>query len=129
MGSAVDERNLDKVLTTYSAAGFGGVEVTPIYGAIGFENRYVNFLSPQWMSMLNFTVKKASSVGMGVDMNTGTGWPFGGPQVTNEDAASKLIIQTYTINAGEKLGAKVVLKDEKQVKAGAQLQAITGYGE
>ena len=28
MGSAVDEKNLDKVLTTYSKAGFGGVEVT-----------------------------------------------------------------------------------------------------
>src|SRR5450432_3021519 len=37
MSSAVDERNLDKVLTAYSNAGFGGVELTPVYGAIGFE--------------------------------------------------------------------------------------------
>ena len=96
MSSAVDEKNLDKLLTTYSKAGFGGVEVTPIYGATGFEKRYIDFLSPEWMRMLNFTVTKANAVGMGVDMNTGTGWPFGGPQVTYEDAASKLIIQTYT---------------------------------
>ena len=129
MGSAVDERNLDKVLTTYSHAGFGGVEITPIYGAIGFENRYIPFLSPKWMSMLGFTVEKATSLGMGVDMNTGTGWPFGGPQVTNEDAASKLIIQTYSLQGGKKGDQKIILTDEKQVKAGAQLQALTGYGE
>ena len=108
MGSAVDEKNLDKVLTQYAAAGFGGVEVTPIYGAVGFEKRYISFLSPDWMSMLNITVKKATSLGMGVDMNTGTGWPFGGPQVTNQDAASKLIIQVYSLEAGKKLSEKII---------------------
>src|SRR3954463_11733663 len=107
MGSAVDEKNLDKLLTTYSQAGFGGVEVTPIYGAIGYENRYIRFLSPQWMNMLNFTVQKASSVGMGVDMNNGTGWPFGGPQVRPQDAASKLIIQAYILEAGKQLPDKI----------------------
>ena len=129
MGSAVDAKNLDQVLTTYSNAGFGGVEVTPIYGAIGFEKRYISFLSPEWMNILNFTVKKANSLGMGVDMNTGTGWPFGGPQVTREDAASKLIIQTYRLESGKNLDAKIVLKDEKQIQPGAQLQAVTAYGD
>lgn len=128
MGSAVDEKNLDKVLTQYAAAGFGGVEVTPIYGAVGFEKRYISFLSPDWMSMLNITVKKATSLGMGVDMNTGTGWPFGGPQVTNQDAASKLIIQVYSLEAGKKLSEKIILKDEKQIQAGAKLQSVSAYG-
>lgn len=129
MGSAVDERNLDQLLTTYSKAGFGGVEVTPIYGAIGFEKRYINFLSPEWMHMLNYTVSKANASRMGVDMNNGTGWPFGGSQVTYEDAASKLIIQTYNLEAGKKLDEKIVLKDQKQIQAGAQLQALTAYGD
>lgn len=129
MGSAVDEKNPDQLLTTYSKAGFGGVEVTPIYGAIGFEKRYINFLSPEWMHMLNYTVSKANAAGMGVDMNNGTGWPFGGPQVTYEDAASKLIIQTYNLEAGKKLDEKIVLKDQKQIQAGAQLQAVTAYGD
>lgn len=129
MGSAVDENNLDKVLTQYKAAGFGGVEVTPIYGAVGYEKRYIDFLSPQWMSMLNFTVKKANALGMGVDMNTGTGWPFGGPQIKNEAAASKLIVQTYNVDGGKALADKIVLKDQQQVNAGAQLQAVTAYGD
>jgi hypothetical protein len=128
MGSAVDEKNLDRVLGLYSKAGFGGVEITPIYGAKDFESRYIKFLSPQWMSMLNFTVKKATSVGMGVDMNTGTGWPFGGPQVTAKDAAGKVIIQLYTVEGGKSLNEKIILKDVKQVDAGARLQAVTAYG-
>lgn len=128
MGSAVDEENLGRLLTTYKKAGFGGVEVTPIYGAMGFENRYIQFLSPKWMNMLNFTVQKASSLGMGVDMNTGTGWPFGGPHIKTEDAASKLIIQAYRLSAGNRLTENLVVKDEKQRQV-AVLQAVTAYSD
>ena len=78
--------------------------------------------------MLNITVKKATSLGMGVDMNTGTGWPFGGPQVTNQDAASKLIIQLYSLEAGKNFSEQIILKDQKQIDAGAKLQAVSPYG-
>jgi hypothetical protein len=81
MGSTVDEKNLGQNLTTYQKAGIGGVEITPIYGAVGYEANYIDFLSPKWMDMLKFTVDKSNSLGLGVDMNTGTGWPFGGPQI------------------------------------------------
>ncbi len=82
MGNAVDQENISTLLKTYADAGFGGVEITPIYGAVGYENKYLRFLSPEWMKMLGFTVETAGKNGMGVDMNTGTGWPFGGPQIT-----------------------------------------------
>jgi len=39
---------------------------------------------------------------MVVDMNNGTGWPFGGPGVSLEDAATKAIFQHYTVAAGKK---------------------------
>jgi hypothetical protein len=128
MGNAVDDRNTARLLETYSKAGFGGVEVTPIYGAIGYESRYLQFLSPQWMSALNFTISKAHTLGMGVDMNTGTGWPFGGPQIKSESAAAKLIVQHYKIIAGQDFTQKIVLNDAKQKAAGSPLQALTAYG-
>ncbi|MET1055400.1 MAG: glycosyl hydrolase [Pedobacter sp.] len=128
MGNAVDEKNLATALSAYAAAGIGGVEITPIYGTKGFEDRYIDFLSPKWMGMLDFTVKRAAALGMGVDMNTGTGWPFGGPQVTSEFAAAKLVVQRYAIPKGETLKEAIVIKDEKQQKAGAVLQAVTAYG-
>lgn len=127
MGNAVDEKNLGEALTTYAKAGIGGVEITPIYGAVGYEKRYIEYLSPEWMGMLGFTVKKATALGMGVDMNNGTGWPFGGPQVTPSYAASKLIVQQYKVSQNESLKELIVVKDEKQKKAGAVLQSVTAY--
>src|ERR1051325_9409034 len=51
-GSAVDKASLTQQLEKIAAAGLGGVEITPIYGARGYESRYLDFISPQWMEML-----------------------------------------------------------------------------
>ncbi|WP_027378971.1 glycosyl hydrolase [Chryseobacterium daeguense] len=130
MGNAVDEKGLDKQLATLHKAGFGGVEIVPIYGAKGFENQYINYLSPEWMKMLQFTTNKAKSLNMGVDMSVGTGWPIGGPQVNEEDAAAKMIVQTYTVSSGEKFSEKLILKDEKQKNLKSiKLDIVTAYNE
>jgi hypothetical protein len=128
MGSAVDEANLTNLMTKYGQAGFGGLEITPIYGAVGFEAKYLPFLSPEWMKMLDVSVREARKNSMGIDMNTGTGWPFGGPQITPKKAASKLILQKYTLKKGEKLAEKIIPSDPRQREAGVQLQAVTAYG-
>lgn len=115
MGSAVDDPGLDSALTKYHQAGFGGVEITPIYGAVGFESKYIPFLSPEWIDRLSFTVKKAGSLGMGVDMNTGTGWPFGGPQITPELGSARLILRPDPVSP-------------KGNYVGRAVQASTAYG-
>lgn len=127
MGSAVDETNLTDLMSKYAQAGFGGLEVTPIYGAVGYESKYLPYLSPGWMKMLDVSVREAAKNGMGIDMNTGTGWPFGGPQVTPATAASRLLLQKYTLRQGEKLKEKLVPSDPKQKAMGVKLQAITAY--
>ncbi|KQM77197.1 glycoside hydrolase [Pedobacter sp. Leaf216] len=126
MGNAVDEQNLNLVLKKYADAGLGGVEITPIYGAKGYEKQYLQFLSPEWINILHVTVNKANTLGLGVDMNTGTGWPFGGPQIKPEQAATKLITQQYSLKAGEKLTEAIKVKEAKQDFA--QLKALTAYG-
>ncbi|RKD12812.1 glycoside hydrolase [Pelobium manganitolerans] len=125
-GSAVDNKDIDILLKKYQEAGFGGVEITPIYGAKGFENRYIDFLSPKWMDVLNNTVQTGNKLGLGVDMNTGTGWPFGGPQITPADAASKLIVQVYPLKAEKLLGEKITVKEPKQ--EAAVLQRVIAVG-
>jgi len=91
LGSNVDRENLEFLLKEYADKGIGGVEITPIYGVKGEEKTDIDFLSPKWMEMLDVTVKAATKNNMGVDMNTGTGWPFGGPTITNEFAAKKFL--------------------------------------
>ena len=130
MGSAVDEKGIDKQLKGLNSAGFGGVEIVPIYGAIGYEKQYINYLSPQWMKMLDYTVSTTASLKMGVDISVGTGWPIGGPQVTIQDAATKLIVQDYSVNVNETLKEKIVLKDAKQAGlSGVFLACVTAYDE
>ena len=78
MGNAVNKTDLTIALEAYSEAGLGGVEITPIYGVKGYEEEFIDYLSPGWMDMLMHTLKKAEELELGVDMATGTGWPFGG---------------------------------------------------
>lgn len=85
MGSAVNEKDLTRELEEFARAGFGGVEITPIYGAKGREKEYVEFLGPRWMQLLQHAVKEAKRLGMKADMTTGTGWCFGGPNVKDGD--------------------------------------------
>jgi hypothetical protein len=80
-GSAVDPANLTKELTRYRDAGMGGVHIVPIYGVKGWEKQYIRYLSPQWMAMLRHAVTEAKRLDLGVDMTTGTGWNFGGPNL------------------------------------------------
>ncbi len=126
MGSAVDEAGIKKQLMQLSNAGFGGVEIVPIYGAIGFENKYIKYLSPQWMKMLDYTVSEARTLNMGVYISVGTGWPIGGSDVTIDAAATKLITQKYFLKANKKLTDKITIDDPKQEKY-ASLIALMMY--
>src|SRR5262249_14988250 len=47
-------------------------------------------LSPKYIEMLAYTAREAQRLGLGVDMATGTGWPFGGPWLKNEDVELKI---------------------------------------
>lgn len=114
LGSAVDKENIQRELRLFDEAGLGGVEVTPIYGAKGYESRYISFLSPQWLDMLDFTTQQAAEHDMGVDMNLGTGWPFGGPQVNEEQAATKFFLDEIFLEKGESLNFPIKVSDPKQ---------------
>jgi hypothetical protein len=115
-GSAVDKKNLTANLEDYQKAGLGGMEVTPIYGVHGYEKQFINFLSPQWMAMLEHTLKEAKRLGIGIDLANGTGWPFGGPTTTDKDAAKTVLYKTYTLNAGDELKDKIFYKQEALVR-------------
>jgi hypothetical protein len=91
--SAVAPAELTRELESFAAANIGGVEITPIYGARGFEDRTIEFLSPRWAEMLEHTTREARRLGLGVDMATGTGWPFGGPEVSAAQGSSVIAFE------------------------------------
>jgi hypothetical protein len=105
-GSAVDKTNLTHELQRFHDAGLGGVQFTPIFGVKGWEAQDILYLSPAWMEMMNHTVTEAHRLGLGADMTLGTGWCFGGPTVSDEDANASVVVKTFDVATGGKLEDK-----------------------
>jgi hypothetical protein len=106
MASATDPENITRQLEQYKEAGLGGVHIIPIYGAKGYEDRYIDYLSPKWFEMLDYTVREGRRLGLGVDMTLGTGWCFGGPTMTDEQANAVLQHNQQTLEPGQTVTLK-----------------------
>ena len=124
-GSAVNKKDLTANLQDYANAGLGGMELTPIYGVYGYEKQFINYLSPQWMQMLEYTLKEGKRLGVGIDLANGTGWPFGGPTITDKEASKTVYYKTYQLNEGEKLKEKIFYKVEALVRTANDKPAKT----
>jgi hypothetical protein len=103
LGSAVDRPNIERQLTAFAAAGLGGVHIIPIYGVRGYEDRFLPFLSGAWLDELDFTLRTAQRLGLGVDLTLGTGWPYGGPWVEPEHAARQLSWERHPVGTTDSL--------------------------
>ena len=91
LGSAVDKGNLTWNLETMQKAGMGGGTIVAIYGAKGYEDRYIEHLSPKWVEMMSHAAKDAKRLDMWVDMTPGTGWPYGGPMISDDDCDATVV--------------------------------------
>lgn len=128
-GSAVDSSGITHNLTEFADKGIGGVEITPIYGVKGNEKADIPFLSDKWMDILGHTISEAERLGLQVDMNTGTGWPFGGPHISPCHSARKLVTRSVELLPGTTLKMPLA-PDEKQPDATLQrVVAVTQDSE
>lgn len=100
MGSAVDKDNIDYNLKLYKEAGIGGLHIVPIYGVKGEEDKFIDYLSPKWVEMLEYTSKQCEQLGLGLDMTLGTGWCFGGPGIDEHSGSMKATIQKVSLGNG-----------------------------
>ncbi|MBR5175866.1 MAG: glycosyl hydrolase family 2 [Bacteroidales bacterium] len=128
LGSAVDCENLRDNMREYASRGIGALEITPIYGVQGNEANNIEFLSPQWMETLRFVEEEGKKSGIQIDMNFGTGWPFGGPTTPLEEASCKVTWKADTINVVSRRGrvnldVRISGQDEKY----STLQRVLAY--
>lgn len=129
LGSAVDPEGLTFNLEEFARQGLGGVEITPIYGVKGNEANDIPYLSPKWMEMLDYTTAEATRLGLQVDMNNGTGWPFGGPEITPEWSARKLVTETWDLDKGQRITSPIVPSDAKQAPVATLQKVIAVNGD
>lgn len=127
-GSAVDPEGLTYNLEEFARQGLGGVEITPIYGVQGNEANDIDYLSDKWMDMLRHVTNESQRLGLQPEMNNGTGWPFGGPEVTEAESAQKLIIRSWDVAPGKKIEGRIEPEDAKQLKVAKveKIMAVDG---
>ena len=103
-GPSVTKAEIARELETMKAGGIGGVEIQPVYplepDSAAIKN--LPYLSDEFLDAVRFANDKARELGMRVDITAGSGWPYGGPQVGIDRAASKLRIERVPAAAGAK---------------------------
>ncbi|HEY3341625.1 MAG TPA: glycosyl hydrolase, partial [Anaerolineae bacterium] len=66
--------------------GFGGVELAWVYPQDGAQQG-PKWLSDEWARKVAFARRYAGELGLGCDFSFGTSWPFGGSNVSEQDAS------------------------------------------
>lgn len=107
LGNIGTKQDFTTRMEQYAAAGFGGLEIVPIYGVRGEESRFRQFLSPSWVDLFEHVLDEGQRLDLGIDMTTGNGWPFGGPWVTPDMACRDVEHVTWTLKGGQRLTGPV----------------------
>ena len=119
LGSAVTEKGLTWQMEQMASHGIGTLEITPLYGVQGNDANNISFLSPKWMQMLEYTIKEGKRLGIQIDMNLGTGWPFGSPETPLSEAACKVVVVDSLVDS--KLAKSITLSAPQKEQRYARL--------
>jgi hypothetical protein len=105
-GPAVTKPELEREMRVMKEGDIGGFEVQPVYPLTlddpekGIKN--FPFLSDEYIDALKLVSAKARELGLRMDLTVGSGWPYGGPQVSIDEAAGMLRSEQVKIEAGSR---------------------------
>jgi hypothetical protein len=94
-GNRVQPDELIRELHLLKEAGIGGVEINPVKfpeytDDLGIES--LQWLSDEWIDALKVTFDEAKKLGMTCDLIVGSGWPFGGEFLEDEERGQVMVI-------------------------------------
>lgn len=105
-GNAVNKHELSREVSSLHAAGFGGVEVQTLTFGLRKsvlreqEQAIYQVGSAAWLANVRHVYEQAAQSGMKVDLTFGSGWPTGGPFIT-EHPEQQLLLATAVMKHGE----------------------------
>ncbi|MEZ5275334.1 MAG: glycosyl hydrolase [Opitutaceae bacterium] len=124
LGNIGRPEDFSSEMEKYAAVGLGGLEITPIYGVRGYESRFVPYLSADWMKQLGHVLEEGKRLDLGIDMATGTGWPFGGPWIGPDTAGRYLVHRVYPVGGSGRLEEPVVFEQEPVLRFAGPLRVV-----
>lgn len=129
LGSAVDTTNITALMSEYAAKGLGTLEITPVYGVQDKEEYELEYLSDEWMNVLKHVLKEGKRLNLQIDMNNGTGWPFGGRSVGIDNGASKMILREYEIGDDSSMSDLLITTDDTRQNACARIEKVMAFSD
>ncbi|WP_298878634.1 glycosyl hydrolase [uncultured Polaribacter sp.] len=92
-GNKIKSEELDRQLESLKNVGFGGVEINPIAMPLAFNksDKSLVWMSDEWVDMVVHAAKKGKDLGMITDIIAGTGWPFGGEFLKDEETSQRMV--------------------------------------
>lgn len=97
-GNAVTKEGIDFQLQEMKDKGFGGVEI--MSSSKVYEKGNIEFGSPEFFEMVNYTVSKAHELGMEVTPPLGPGWNLGHGWVPEANRSKALVISEQEVQGG-----------------------------
>jgi hypothetical protein len=103
-GPSVTKPELEREMRMMKQGGIGGFEVQATYPllpddpAAGVKN--LPYLSDEFIDALRFVSAKAKELGLRMDLTLGSGWPYGGPSISIDDAAAMLRTERVKVQPG-----------------------------
>lgn len=121
-GNFIEEEEIKRELDILKEAGIGGVEINPIAmpeEVADVTARPVEWLSKEWNELLVLAAKEARQRGMITDLIVGSGWPFGGEFLKEDETIQRVI--THKIRYAH--GTRIMEDKESLVQKAVKVQS------
>ncbi|MDR6942974.1 glycosyl hydrolase [Mucilaginibacter pocheonensis] len=105
-GNRIVKEELLRELDMLKGLGIGGVEINSIRfpeTADPLHYKEHEWLSDEWLELLDFALKAANERGMICDIIVGSGWPFGGEFLTKDEQTQIMALGTKDISGPQTL--------------------------
>ena len=118
-GAAVVKPEILRELQQMKADGIQGAELAFVYPEVlddpakGLKN--LAFLSPEMLDDVNYAQSEGRKLGLRIDVTLCSGWPYGGPHITLEEAATHLRTAEIAVPAGATTVAIPTLAEGKSI--------------
>lgn len=102
-GNKIKSEELDRQLESLKSIGFGGVEINPIAmpDATPTTDSSLVWMSDEWIDLVVHACKKAQDLGMVADIIAGTGWPFGGEFLSEDETCQRMVTDKIPYKGGD----------------------------
>jgi hypothetical protein len=112
-GNDVTNEELRRETRMFADNGFAGVEIQPLTMGINPNapaeqlNRVYSWDTPSFYDHVRAVMEQAGKSGISVDLNGGSGWPIGGPQVKPQESMLTLTYADTIVTGGQTISIHV----------------------